>query len=114
MASHPPGRAAKPASGAGVTFRWTASFYDERAGSPTASGEPFDPAGLTAAHRTLAFGTLLRVTSPATGRTVVVRINDRGPFVAGRELDLSAAAARAIWPDAQGVGAVLVQVLRRP
>jgi rare lipoprotein A len=65
-------------------------------GKPTASGEIFDKEKLTAAHRTYPFGTRLRVTNPKTGRSVDVVVNDRGPFVAGREIDLSWAAAREI------------------
>lgn len=71
-----------------------ASYYCS--GSRTASGERFNPNGFTAAHRTLPFGTRLSVTNPATGRTVVVRINDRGPFVRGVSLDLARGAAFAI------------------
>ena len=72
-----------------------ASYYgDAHAGNRTASGERFDPDGMTAAHRSLPFGTRLRVTDPATGRSVVVRVNDRGPFHKSRILDLSEAAAR--------------------
>jgi len=65
-------------------------------GRRTASGEVFNTHSLTAAHKTLPFGTNVRVTSRATGRSVVVRINDRGPFVRGRIIDLSRASARAI------------------
>src|ERR1700730_18062272 len=61
-------------------------------GGRTASGDGAAPSGLTAAHRTLPFGTLVRVTNEANGRSVVVRINDRGPFVAGRVIDLTPAA----------------------
>jgi rare lipoprotein A len=71
-----------------------ASWY--RMGKRTASGEVFNPDGLTAAHRTLPFGTRLTVVYPRSGRAVVVRINDRGPFVGGRVLDLSRGAARAL------------------
>ena len=71
-----------------------ASYYSS--GSRTASGEHFNPNGLTAAHRSLPFGTRLRVTNVSNGRTVVVRVNDRGPFVRGRMLDLSRGAAKAI------------------
>lgn len=72
-----------------------ASYYgNELAGNRTASGERFDPNGMTAAHRSLPFGTRLRVTDPSTGRSVIVRVNDRGPFHKGRILDLSEAAAR--------------------
>jgi len=70
-----------------------ASVYTDR---HTASGEAMDPAALTAAHRTLPFGTEVTVINRDTGRSVVVRINDRGPFVRGRVIDLSPAAARAI------------------
>ena len=63
-------------------------------GSRTASGEPFSPGTLTAAHRTLPFGTMVRVTNLRNGRTVIVRINDRGPFTRGRVIDLTPAAAR--------------------
>jgi rare lipoprotein A len=72
----------------------TASYYCS--GTRTASGEHFNPNGFTAAHRTLPFGTRLAVTNPANGRTVVVRINDRGPFVHGVSLDLARGAAFAI------------------
>jgi rare lipoprotein A len=62
--------------------------------SKTASGERMNPAALTAAHRTLPFGTTLKVTNERNGKTVVVRVNDRGPFVKGRVIDLSKAAAQ--------------------
>ena len=88
-----------------------ASYYGkELAGRRTASGERFNPSAMTAAHRTLRFGTRVRVTNPRNGRSVVVRINDRGPFVKGRSIDLSSGAARAI-----GMGSsaqVRMQVLR--
>ena len=75
----------------------TATWYgNELAGNRTASGEIFNPNGLTAAHRTLPFGTCLRVGNPKTGKSVKVRVNDRGPFTKGISLDLSAGAARAI------------------
>ncbi|MER7419807.1 septal ring lytic transglycosylase RlpA family protein [Micromonospora peucetia] len=67
-----------------------ASFYSE--GQLTANGENFDPSALTAAHKTLPFDTKVRVTNPANGKSVTVRINDRGPFIEGRCLDLSRAA----------------------
>jgi rare lipoprotein A len=74
-----------------------ATWYGaELAGNRTASGERFNPNGLTAAHPTLPFGTCLRVSNPKTGRSVAVRINDRGPFTKGVSLDLSHGAARAI------------------
>lgn len=90
-----------------------ASFYgDEFIGSATASGEVYDPEAFTAAHRTLRFGIRLEVTNPANGKTVTVRINDRGPFVEGRILDLSRAAASALGMLQEGVAAVEVRVLR--
>ena len=72
-----------------------ATWYgQEHAGKRTASGEVFNPNGLTAAHRSLPFGTCLRVSNPKTGRSVSVRVNDRGPFTTGVSLDLSHGAAR--------------------
>jgi peptidoglycan lytic transglycosylase len=90
-----------------------ASFYGRESGPHTASGERFDPSAMTAAHRTLPFGTLVRVTYQ--GRSVVVRINDRGPFVQKhgqftRVIDLSEGAARRI--GLPGVGPVTIEVLR--
>ena len=73
-------------------------------GKKTASGERFNTRALTAAHRSLPFGTKVRVTNERTGRSVVVRINDRGPFVGGRVIDLSKAAAQAV--GISGVGKV--------
>ena len=65
-------------------------------GTKTASGEPANPGGLTAAHRTLAFGTHVRVTNRRNGRSITVRINDRGPFVRGRVIDITPAGASAL------------------
>jgi rare lipoprotein A len=74
-----------------------ATWYGhELAGNRTASGERFNPNGRTAAHRSLPFGTCLRVGNPKTGHKVAVRVNDRGPFTKGVSLDLSYGAARAI------------------
>lgn len=74
-----------------------ASYYGhELAGNRTASGERFNPNALTAAHRTLPLGTKLRVTNIANGRSVIVRVNDRGPFVRSRLIDVSLGAARQI------------------
>jgi rare lipoprotein A len=74
-----------------------ATWYgNELRGNRTASGEMFNPDGLTAAHKSLPFGTCLVVGNPKTGKTVAVRVNDRGPFTAGLTLDLSHGAARAI------------------
>ena len=84
-----------------------ASYYGAGfAGRPTANGERFDPSALTAAHRTLPFGTRVKVTNASNGRSVVVRINDRGPFHGGRVIDLSREAARQIGLIQQGHGMV--------
>lgn len=80
-------------------------------GQMTASGESFDPNALTAAHKTLPFGSKVKVTNTATGKSVVVRINDRGPFVAGRCLDLSTAAFGQIASGGAGVATVSYTVL---
>jgi rare lipoprotein A len=96
-------------SAAGRVVR--ASWYGggEKLSSRTASGEHFNRGGLTAAHRSLPFGTRVQVTNVATGRAVVVRINDRGPFVGGRSLDLAHGAAQAI--GLHSTGAVRMVVL---
>jgi rare lipoprotein A len=86
-----------------------ASFYADD--TETANGEKFDPQALTAAHRTLPFGTKLRVTNVATGHSVVVRVNDRGPFVQGRAVDLSLSAAEKLGIIEQGVAQVRLQVV---
>jgi hypothetical protein len=89
-----------------------ASWYGSRFhGRPTASGEIYNQNIYTAAHRTLPFGSLVLVTNPVTSKTVLVRINDRGPFVAGRTIDLSRAAARAIGMEAAGVADVEIAVV---
>jgi rare lipoprotein A len=83
-----------------------ASVYTE---GPTATGERVVPSAMTAAHRTLPFGTMVRVTNTGNGRSVVVRINDRGPFVKGRIIDLTPGAAHAI--GIAGLGAVTVDIV---
>lgn len=85
--------------------RIRSAYYWE--GHHTASGQPFNPHGLTAAHRTLPFGTRLTVTNPRTGQTVTVIINDRGPFVQGVSLDLSLGAAQAIGMHGTGTVCIL-------
>jgi rare lipoprotein A len=92
----------------GVSFTGLASWYNT--GHTTANGEPFNPMGLTAAHKTLPFNTMVRVTYK--GRSVVVRINDRGPFTGGRVLDLSEGAAIAVGLKSSGVGMVTAEILR--
>jgi len=92
--------------------RDVASYYGSAFdGRPTASGEIFDMHEMTAAHRTLPFGTKVRVTCVESGRSAVVRINDRGPFVTGRTLDLSYAAARTLGMVGVGVGPVRLEVI---
>lgn len=94
-------------------LRGVASWYGEEfAGRTTANGEIFDPMQLTAAHRTLPFGTVVDVTNPSTGQTVRVRINDRGPYVGNRVLDLSYAAAQQIGLIQPGSGEVEIKILR--
>jgi len=87
-----------------------ASWY--KMGKITANGERFNPNGLTAAHRFLPFGTRVRVTNLRNGRKVVVRINDRGPFVKGRIIDLAFGAARRIGLHRSGVAKVRLDVIR--
>ncbi|WP_207877694.1 septal ring lytic transglycosylase RlpA family protein [Pseudomonas sp. 32_A] len=90
----------------------TASYYGARHhGKRTASGEPFNQHGLTAAHRSLPFGTRVRVTNLANQRSVVVRINDRGPHTRGRLIDLSRAAAEKIGMIRSGTARVRLQGL---
>ena len=89
-----------------------ASYYADRYhGKSTASGEPYDKNALTAAHRKLPFGTRIKVTNKANGKSVVVRVNDRGPFVKGRVVDLSRAAFSSIGNTAAGVITVTVEVI---
>jgi rare lipoprotein A len=89
-----------------------ASWYGGKFhGRQTANGERFDQNGLTAAHRTLPFGTKVRVTNRKNGKSVVVRINDRGPFHGNRVIDLSRGAAQAVGLINSGVAPVSLQVL---
>src|SRR5450631_1722601 len=98
-----------PSSGSGRSFAGMASFYGNESGSKTASGQRFNQNALTCAHRSLPFGTKLRVTHG--DRSVIVTVNDRGPFVRGRVLDLSTAAARAVGITGAGVGRVVAEVM---
>jgi rare lipoprotein A len=92
--------------------RGSISVYgNDFAGRKTASGEPFDPTALTMAHRTLPFGTRVRVTNLENQRSVEVVVNDRGPFVSGRIADLSEAAARRIGMVTDGVVEALLDIL---
>ena len=93
-------------------IRMIASWYGQKfQGRLTSSGEHFDLHKLTAASKTLPIGTLVILTSPGTGRTVVVRINDRGPWLKGRDLDLSEAAAMELGIHEKGVAALEVSFL---
>jgi rare lipoprotein A len=92
----------------------TASWYgDYFEGRPTASGEPFNMYDMTAAHLTLPLGTMVRVTNLRNHRSVIVRINDRGPYVDGRIVDLSYNAARVLHFDQQGLQRVRLDVVPR-
>ncbi|WP_199671491.1 septal ring lytic transglycosylase RlpA family protein [Salinisphaera sp. Q1T1-3] len=107
-ANHPP----QPGS---VFQRGKASYYsDALAGRRTASGEIYRPSRLTAAHKRLAFGSRVRVTNRLNGRSVVVRINDRGPFAGGRVIDLSRAAARRLHMIGHGVVPTTLELVRTP
>ncbi|MGY4160784.1 rare lipoprotein A [Bradyrhizobium sp. USDA 4461] len=87
-----------------------ASFYSDA--QETASGEKFDGRELTAAHPTLPFGTKLRVTDVKTGRSVTVRVNDRGPYVPGRIVDVSYSAAQSLGMIGKGVANVRLDVVQ--
>lgn len=93
----------------GRSFSGIASFYGNESGSKTASGQRFNQNAMTAAHRTLPFGTKVRVTHGSS--SVVVTINDRGPFIKGRVIDLSKGAASAIGLTSRGVGKVYAEIL---
>ena len=106
---HTPFPSHKEAAG-GVRPYGVASFYSE--GEKTANGETFDPGELTAAHRSLPFGTKLRVTNVTTGQSVTVRVNDRGPFIRGRDVDVSHSAAEALGMVGDGVAKVKMDVVQ--
>lgn len=96
----------------GKIFKGKASFYNDKYhGRKSASGEVFDQSKLTAAHRTLEFGTKVSVKNLKNGKSVIVRINDRGPFVDGRIIDLSKAAAQQIDMISDGVVDVEIEIL---
>ena len=100
------------ASPEGYVETGQASYYAEKfQGRATASGEAYERSALTAAHRTLPFGTLVEVTNLGNGRTVTVRINDRGPFVKGRIIDLSYRAAADLDFIKEGLADVRVVAL---
>ena len=93
----------------------TASWYGETfQGKPTASGEPYEMYDMTAAHLTLPLGSYVRVTNLRNGRAVVVRVNDRGPIIPGRIIDLSYGAATVLGYDKQGLQRVQLDVVKPP
>ena len=103
---------AMPATSYAVTEEGIASYYaDEFNGRKTSNGEIYDMHALTAAHRTLPFHSRVRVTSLVSGKSVIVRINDRGPFKDERVIDLSLAAAKAIEMIGTGTARVRLQVM---
>jgi len=107
---HTPFASDKKAAATQVASDGIASFYTE--GTKTASGEKFNTHELTAAHPTLPFGTRLRVTNVASGQSVTVRVNDRGPFVRGRVVDVSYAAAETLGMVGGGVAKVKLDVVQ--
>jgi len=107
-----PAAAADEAEASADLGSGTASYFSrEMAGNRTANGERCDPDSLTAAHRTAPFGSRIRVTSLSTGKSVIVRVNDRGPFSGGRVIDLSHAAAREIGMHRTGTAKVSLALL---
>ncbi len=97
------------------TAIFTASFYGDNDGfdgQKTANGEIFNKDDFTAAHKSLPFGTILKITYTVTNKDVIVRINDRGPYVKGRDIDLSYAAAKKIGLVRNGIGKVKVTVVK--
>ncbi len=99
--------------GGGDLGSGSASYYShEFAGRRTASGESFNPEAMTAAHRTAAFGTRIRVTHIGNGKDVVVRVNDRGPFTKGRIIDISYAAAKKIGMHHSGTARVRLSLAK--
>jgi rare lipoprotein A len=109
-ASHPQFESDRHAAATKIPSYGVASFYSE--GTRTASGEQFNPNALTAAHPNLPFGTKLRVTDVATGRSVVVRVNDRGPFLPGRVVDVSYSAAASLGIIDRGTAKVKLDVVQ--
>jgi len=107
QAPAPPASSAPSFSQVGVASYYAAKFENRK----TAAGERFKADGMTAAHRTLPLGTMVRVTNLNNHRSVVVRINDRGPFSRGRIIDLSPAAARALGIRDQGLMRVRIDVV---
>ncbi len=95
-----------------VTSRYQAVASWYRHGKVTANGERFDPNGLTVAHKSLPFNTMVQFTNPSTGQSIVARVNDRGPFVRGREFDLSLRSAQLLGFQDRGVVRLNVEILK--
>ena len=107
---HTPFASRRNAADTRTASQGVASFYTE--GTKTASGEKFNTHDLTAAHPTLPFGTRLRVTNVASGQSVTVRVNDRGPYIAGRIVDVSYSAADALGMVGKGLANVKLDVVQ--
>jgi rare lipoprotein A len=99
------------AAGAKHKYNGVASWYSK--GRRTADGNRFNPDGLSVAHRTLPFGTMLRLTNPENGNTIDAVVNDRGPFVRGKEIDVSRGGAKALGFFHSGTAKLLIEVLEK-
>jgi rare lipoprotein A len=95
-----------------VVRRYQAITSWYRHGRVTANGEPYNPEGLTVAHKTLPFNTIIRMTNPVNGLSVILRVNDRGPFIRGREYDISLGAARVLDIVEIGIARLNVEILK--
>ena len=93
--------------------RYTAKASWYQMGRITANGERYDPDGFTVAHRRYPFGTIIRLTNPVNGRSIIVRVNDRGPFIRGRDFDVSRGVARQLDFIERGVVNLVIEVLHR-
>ena len=99
----------------GATFRWMTSYYGEDFhGRQTSNGEIYNMYAMTCAHRELPFNTIIKATNPMNNKSVTVRVNDRGPFVSGRELDLSLGAAEKIDMIDKGVKELHIEIISLP
>ena len=107
-ASHPRYRAKPISYQIGYTSYYAHKFH----GRPTASGEIFDMNGISAAHRELPLGTIIRVTHLGNGKSIIVKVNDRGPFIKGRILDLSLGAAKKLDMVNEGVAKVKIEIVK--
>ena len=99
----------------GEILKLVCSYYGKKFnGRKTANGETFDMFKMTCAHKEMAFGTMLKVTNPANGKSVTVKVNDRGPFIEGRDIDLSYGAAKEIGLLHEGVKKLDVEIISKP